>query len=88
MNLPDPAKVWKRTNQSFSYSLTDHWAKRFIESYDTEFNEWAESVVADQLVDPSARDGYVSCVVADAMIRSRKTGRPEKIELVEKADIY
>ncbi|MDT2804982.1 Gfo/Idh/MocA family oxidoreductase [Enterococcus lactis] len=88
LNLPDPAKVWKRTNQSFSYSLTDHWAKRFIESYDTEFNEWAESVVADQLVGPSARDGYVSCVVADAMIRSRETGRPEKIELVEKADIY
>lgn len=88
LNLPDPAKVWKRTNQSFSYSLTDHWAKRFIESYDTEFKEWAEAVLAEKLEGPSTWDGYVSCVVSDALIRSRKSGAAEKIELAKKAAIY
>ena len=88
LNLPDPAKVWKRTNQNFSYALTDHWAKRFIESYDTEFKEWAESILAGQLEGPSAWDGYVSCVVADRLIQSRKTGIAEKIELKTKDAIY
>ncbi|MCH4167629.1 MAG: Gfo/Idh/MocA family oxidoreductase [Streptococcaceae bacterium] len=88
LNLPDPARVLKRTAGQYTYGLTDHWAKRFIDSYDTEFKEWAASVLSDKLVGPSAWDGYVSCVVADRLIQSRKSGNVEKIELVEKAEIY
>lgn len=88
LNLPDPAAVVKRAKGAYSFELTDHWAKRFIDSYDTEFQEWVDSVLDDQLVGPSTWDGYASCVTSDALIRSRKTGQAEKVDLVEKADIY
>ncbi|MBS7576059.1 MULTISPECIES: Gfo/Idh/MocA family oxidoreductase [unclassified Enterococcus] len=88
LNLPDPARVLKRASGHYTYGLTDHWAKRFIDSYDTEFKEWAASVLKEKLVGPSAWDGYVSCVVADRLIQSRISGEAEKIELIEKADIY
>lgn len=88
LNLPDPASVIKRRAGHYEYGLTDHWAKRFIDSYDTEFKEWVASVLAEKLNGPSAWDGYVSCVVADSLIQSRISGNAEKIKLIEKADIY
>ena len=88
LNLPDPSRVLKRTQGHFSHGLPDDWATRFIDSYDTEFQEWVDAVLADKLVGPSTWDGYASCVTSDALIKSRKTGKAEKVELVKKADIY
>lgn len=88
LNLPDPSTVLKRTKGQYSYGLPDDWATRFIDSYDTEFQEWVDSVLNGKLVGPSTWDGYASCVTSDALIKSRKTGQAEKVDLIEKAAIY
>ncbi|MDN6140574.1 MAG: Gfo/Idh/MocA family oxidoreductase [Tetragenococcus koreensis] len=88
LDLPDPAVVTKRKNQQVSYGLEDHWASRFADSYDEEFIEWSKGILNDQLVGASTWDGYASCVTSDALIQSRKTGQPEKVTMIEQAEIY
>ena len=88
VNLPDPASAVRRAGARCSFGLLTDWAQRFVEAYDLEFKEWTESVRLGKLTGPSAWDGYVACVAADAILRSRGSGRFEKIETVEKPSIY
>ncbi|MCB6365073.1 Gfo/Idh/MocA family oxidoreductase [Intestinibacillus massiliensis] len=88
VNLPDPAAVVTRANAARSFPILTDWSQRFIEAYDIEFQEWAKALQAGAPTGPSAWDGYVTCVTADAIIKSRKTGVPEKVELVEKPAMY
>lgn len=88
IDLPDPAVITKRKNLQISNGLSDHWASRFADSYDEEFIEWATGILNDQLVGASTWDGYASCVTSDALIKSRQTGNPEKVTMIEQADIY
>ena len=60
----------------------------FIEAYDIEFTTWVKALLAGAPDGPSSWDGYVACVTADALIRSRQTGQPEAVELMEKPALY
>ena len=46
------------------------------------------AVEAGKLTGPSAWDGYVACVAADALNRSRGTCMFRKIETIEKPELY
>ena len=88
LNLPDPAFVTKRSTRGFAHNLEKSWIYRFIEAYDIELKEWALAVLEEKLTGPSTWDGYAACVAADALIKSRQTGQPEKVNMIEKPDIY
>lgn len=88
LDLPDPAVITKRKNLQIFNGLSDHWANRFADSYDEEFIGWATGILNDQLVGASTWDGYASCVTSDALIKSRQTGNPEKVVMIEQPDIY
>lgn len=88
VSLPDPAAVVKRAGAQCSFDIMTDWSQRFIEAYDTEFKRWAQSVLAGRLTGPSTWDGYAACVAADAVILSRKTGRPEPVKMIEKPSMY
>lgn len=88
VNLPDPAAVVTRANAARSVPIMTDWSQRFIEAYDIEFQNWVQSVLEGAASGPSAWDGYVTCVTADAIIKSRQTGVPEKVIMVEKPSIY
>lgn len=88
LDLPDPASVVKRNNQNVSNELATTWAGRFGKSYDDEFLGWAKGILNDQLVGASTWDGYAACVTADALIKSRDSGKPEKVTMIEQPDIY
>lgn len=88
LNLPDPAFVTKRSGRGFEHNLEKSWIYRFIEAYDVELKAWAQDVLNGQLTGPSTWDGYAACVASDALILSRKTGKPEKINMIEKPEIY
>ncbi|MDN6664130.1 MAG: Gfo/Idh/MocA family oxidoreductase [Tetragenococcus koreensis] len=83
IDLPDPAVITKRKNLQIFNGLSDHWANRFADSYDEEFIEWATGILNGQLVGASTWDGYASCVTSDALIKSRQTGNPEKVTMIE-----
>lgn len=88
VNLPDPAAVVTRADASRSFPIMTDWSQRFIEAYDIEFQEWVKALHAGAPTGPSAWDGYVTCVTADAIIKSRVTGVPEQVVLVDKPEMY
>lgn len=88
VNLPDPAAVVKRAGANCGFPIMTDWSQRFIEAYDIELKAWAKAVQAGQPDGPSSWDGYVACVAGDALIKSRKTGVPEKVTLIDKPSIY
>lgn len=88
VNLPDPSAVVTRTNATCGFPIMTDWSQRFIEAYDIEFQDWVKSVLEGQPKGPTAWDGYVTCVTADAIIKSRKTGAPEQVNLIQKPALY
>lgn len=88
VSLPDPAAVVKRAGAQCGFPILTDWSQRFIEAYDIEFTAWAKALLAGAPDGPSSWDGYVACVTADALIRSRQTGQPEAVELMEKPALY
>ncbi|MGE4549326.1 MAG: Gfo/Idh/MocA family protein [Intestinibacillus sp.] len=88
VNLPDPAAVVTRAGATRSFPILTDWKDRFIEAYDIEFQQWVRAVEANQLTGPSSWDGYVACVTADTLNRSRGTGSFLKVETIEKPSLY
>lgn len=88
LNLPDPAFVRKRNTNGLSQNLQKSWIYRFVEAYDIELKQWALDVLSENLTGPSTWDGYAATVASDALILSRKTGKPEKVKMIEKPSIY
>lgn len=88
VNLPDPYAVVMRANATRSFPILTDWKDRFIEAYDIELTEWVKSLANGGPTGPSAWDGYAACVAADALNRSRGTGRFLPIEMIDKPALY
>lgn len=88
LRLPDPATILVRMDGTRSYEIYDDWSKRFIEAYDTEFDEWAHALAYGAPTGPSAWDGYAACLTADTLIRARETQQPLPIRLPETPIFY
>ena len=89
VNLPDPYAVVKRANASRSFPILTDWKDRFIEAYDIELTHWVKTLEEKGEPDGlSAWDGYAACVAADALNRSRGTGRFLPVETMEKPELY
>lgn len=89
VSLPDPATVHTRLDCQAGYEIYHDWTQRFVQAYDTEFEEWAKSVEAGELVGPSSWDGYAACIGADACNRARNEGvYMMPIELPETPEFY
>jgi len=74
VRLPDPANVIMRSKGAHSYEIFPDWSDRFIEAYDIEFKQWVDNVREGAATGPTAWDGYVACVTADACTRARENG--------------
>lgn len=69
--------------------ITSDGSLRFLESYNLEFQAFINSVTRSQSPgQPSAWDGYVAAVTADAAIRSLSTGERVAIELDATPALY
>ena len=88
VSLPDPPRATCRTQAACTTPLMTDWSQRFIEAYEIELQAWVSAVLEGRAEGPSAWDGYAACVTADALIRSRRTGNPEPVCLIEKPTIY
>ncbi|MDR0884754.1 MAG: Gfo/Idh/MocA family oxidoreductase [Clostridiales Family XIII bacterium] len=89
VNLPDPMQVTVRKDAKIKKGLMTDWAQRFIEAYDIELAAWAKSIAENgEPNGPNSWDGYVACCTADALIKSRETGVPEKVLTIDKPELY
>ena len=89
VRLPDPANAIFRKDGGRTYEIYSGWAKRFEEAYETEMKEWVNCVLKDDLNGcPTAWDGYVTAVVAEACTKARLTEGTVRIDMIEKPEFY
>lgn len=68
--------------------VEEDWLQRFDGAYITEAREWVRSLQQGVPTGPSAWDGYVSMLVADACVASAKSGQPKAVDVPEMPVIY
>lgn len=68
--------------------VEEDWLQRFDVAYISEAREWIRSLQKGAPTGPSAWDGYVSMMVADACVASAKSGKPETVNVPETPSLY
>lgn len=79
--------VVSRSNQRGQW-IEDNWLQRFERAYIIEAKAWVNSLQRGMPTGPSAWDGFVATVVADACIESAKSGKVAKIDIPQVPAIY
>ncbi|MCY3993970.1 MAG: Gfo/Idh/MocA family oxidoreductase [Caldilineaceae bacterium] len=84
---PLQSPVVRHSNASGQW-VEEDWLQRFNTAYISEVQAWVQSIQDGEATGPSAWDGYVSIVVADACIESGMKGEPAEVRLPERPAIY
>lgn len=84
---PLQSPIVRHSNASGQW-VEEDWLQRFSTAYINEAQAWVQSVLDGEATGPSAWDGYVSILVADACIASGRASRPVAVSLPEKPAIY
>ncbi|WP_030736757.1 Gfo/Idh/MocA family protein [Streptomyces sp. NRRL S-31] len=61
---------------------------RFADAYDREVQTWVDATRRGEVTGPSAWDGYAASVVAEAGVRSLRTGARVAVGLAGRPDLY
>jgi len=64
------------------------WRPRFADAYREELQAWVAAIAGDSATGASAWDGYAATAVAEAGIRSQKSGVWEPVHLIDKPSLY
>lgn len=88
ISLPEPANAMVRTNASRIYPICADWSDRFVQAYNTEFQEWINATKAGRVDGPTAWDGYAGQVTAAAASKARDTQTKVTVDLPETPDFY
>lgn len=88
IKLPEPSFPTVRKNAMLTVELETDWKRRFIEAYDVEMQDWIDSTLKGEMNGPSAWDGYVAAVTADALVKSQSTGEVVDIATGETPAFY
>lgn len=73
---------------ALSRAITPNWPQRFAQAYIDEAQDWITALRRKEATGPSAWDGAMSLIVAEAAIRSAETGRPQPVEAIAKPSLY
>ncbi len=84
---PLQSPVVRHSNASGQW-VEEDWLQRFSEAYIIEVQAWVQSVLDGDATGPSAWDGYVSILTADACIESGERGQPVSLDLPMKPELY
>jgi len=88
LNLPEPSNIQVTANANKGIAIHKDWSTRFVEAYNTEFQEWINATKAGRVDGPSAWDGYVGQVTAKAASKARDTQTIVEITCEEMPDFY
>ena len=86
--LAQPFSVIKRHEAKSSTDIIVDWQERFIEAFDVELQEWIDATAAKTVEGPSAWDGYIVAVTADAAVKAKHSGGIEPIDIPERPEFY
>ena len=88
LNLPEPSNIQITANAAKGIAIHQDWSTRFVEAYNTEFQEWINATKAGRVDGPSAWDGYVGQITAKAASKARDTQSIVEIAYEKKPDFY
>ncbi len=86
MGMPMAPSI--RKNAALSTEITTDCFVLFKDAYDAELQNWVDCAQKDVIEGPTAWDGYLAAVTADALVKAQETGRIEQVVTVEKPDFY
>ncbi|MGI6153970.1 MAG: Gfo/Idh/MocA family protein [Christensenellaceae bacterium] len=87
-SLPQPQSLDIRRDAKAYQNMETSWKNRFIEAYDIEMQDWVDSTLRGEVNGPTAWDGYIAAVTADACIKAQKSGLIEPISFGEMPAFY
>jgi len=80
VRMPEPSFPLVRMNAKRSVEIETDWKRRFAEAYDVEIQDWIDSTQKGEVRGPSAWDGYLAAVTADALVKAQSSGAVETIQ--------
>ncbi|GAJ26951.1 myo-inositol 2-dehydrogenase 1 [Liquorilactobacillus sucicola DSM 21376 = JCM 15457] len=88
--LPTVPQVALRKDAKYSTEILTDWKARFESAYDIEFRDFIAHVSEDKSpVGPSAWDGYIAAVTADAALKSiEEGGKTQDLDIPESPKFY
>ncbi|NCB93945.1 MAG: Gfo/Idh/MocA family oxidoreductase [Clostridia bacterium] len=89
IKMPQPMYPDVRKSAAVSTTIDTDCFVRFKDAYDTEIQAWVDDAASGVINGPTAWDGYLASVTADALVKAQETGAIEKIETaIEKPAFY
>ncbi|MDA1476894.1 Gfo/Idh/MocA family protein [Bacillus changyiensis] len=89
VKLPEVANINVRKQGNSSTAILMDWKQRFVDAYDKELQAFLDSIrQKDEVSGPTAWDGYIAAVTADACVKAQQTGKKEAVQLQEKPEFY
>ena len=89
VKLPEVATAPFRKNATLGSQILMDWKKRFVDAYDVELQHFMDSIKeTGEPNGPTAWDGYIAQITADACIKAQNSGLKEDVILKEQPDFY
>lgn len=89
IKMPSPIYPDIRKNAAVSTTIDTDCFVRFRDAYDTEVQDWVDAADSGEINGPTAWDGYLAAIAADALVKAQETGAVEPIKAaVEKPGFY
>jgi myo-inositol 2-dehydrogenase / D-chiro-inositol 1-dehydrogenase len=88
ISLGEGSPIVLRKDGLRSDRVPSDWRERFMRAYDTELQEWVDSVTAGAVTGPSAWDGYAATAVASACLVALETGQRTPVHLEDRPALY
>jgi myo-inositol 2-dehydrogenase/D-chiro-inositol 1-dehydrogenase len=89
VELSESAGAVVKAAGRYSGRVPADWVERFARAFDTEFQEWLDTIAAGvEPTGPSCWDGYAATVVCDAGLAALASGQREPVVLRDRPDLY
>ncbi len=88
IDLPSPAVPSFRKAGVNGVKMEKSWQNRFIEAYDTEIQDWIDATKKGEIHGPTAWDGFIANLTADALVASQETGEIVPVDTGVMPDFY
>jgi myo-inositol 2-dehydrogenase / D-chiro-inositol 1-dehydrogenase len=89
VELSESATTTVKRDGRFTGRIPADWRERFVAAFDTEFQDWVDSVRAGTgPTGPSSWDGYAATVSCDAAIEAWHNGQRVPVAMRDKPDLY
>jgi myo-inositol 2-dehydrogenase / D-chiro-inositol 1-dehydrogenase len=88
MELARPRAGDIRLNGQQALSFPPDWRGRFADAYRIEVQSWVDNLGRKDTPGATAWDGYVASAIAEAGVKSLKSGGREEVKLTKKPGLY